>query len=371
VLLELPYRAGFAGAVHQSLQFVHSPYLMVLQHDWEFLRPTPHSIWQIVQIMQDNAQGKKEEEQSRIQAQRVTDEIGAAETEALLDPRSQREVASTPSPSPSPSPPAASSGDASPSAAASPSPPACAAASSPAAASSSPAAPAPLPINYVTFQSHTTLGYLQKDSHDVARHVGKHVHRLHHYPTHVEDDAVDCGEPGSDSAAAASCGLGPDPSCPDTSPIPLAPIYFWFDRNHLVRASYYRDLVFGSYRFMRSAAFIEDTFGQLQLNMLRGSYHGVKNHRKHPFEHYASFLYYPHQGQVCYVDHIHGRKWLSDAQREEQYALNDEARAKQAARRERKKQLERDTEEAASKAAEPIDHATAEEAGAAINALWI
>ena len=106
-----------------------------------------------------------------------------------------------------------------------------------------------------------------------------------------------------------------------------------FDRNHLVRTSYYRDLVFGSYRFMRSAAFIEDTFGQLQLNMLRDSYKGAKHHRRHPFSHYASFLYYPANGLVSFVDHAHGRKYMTDVQRNMRYGARDQQEQEKIARR--------------------------------------
>ena len=40
-LLQLPKRAGFALALRAALRHVSTPYVMVVQHDWAFLRPFP------------------------------------------------------------------------------------------------------------------------------------------------------------------------------------------------------------------------------------------------------------------------------------------------------------------------------------------
>ncbi len=319
LLLELPFRQGFAGAVHQCLQFVSSEFMFVLQHDWMFVAKVPHSMWLIIQAMQRNQPTEKEQKQQQIEAAKVAEEIAdESEVKATMAALAAAAV------SPSPSSIAVSSS--------SPSP-------SPSLSSSSPS-PSPssarLPINYVTFQSSTTLGYLSKDYHDVARHVGKAVHRMHYYDS-VGTNEVSAGDPNT--------------SCVETDPLPLCPAYFWFDRNHIVRSSFYRQRVFGAYRFMRSAAFIEDTFGQLMLNMLRGSYHGAKNHAAHPFEHYASFIYYPCAGNLCLVDHAHGRKFITDKQRETQYGARDEqAQEKMNARKERDRKAAEELERGAAAA---------------------
>lgn len=302
--IELPFRNGFAGAVHESMRFISTPYMMVMQHDWCFIRPLQHSVWQLVDIMERESEQQQTQEDAtneRDESEDDGDETSAAE-----------ESHSSSSPSPALSPSASAS-------------------------------PAPLnysvtgrlPINYITFQSSTTVKYLEKDFHSVAKHVGPEVYKLHHYPV-VE------------AATAASVA---SPPCADS--VPLCPVFFWFDRNHLVRSSFYRDRVFGAYRFMRSAAFIEDTFGQMMLNILRGTQetHSVKRFTARPFTYYASYIYYTDGGLLPHVDHVHGRKFITSHQRERQFGGRDVSLQSKAAERER----------AARKEAERLERSEADE----------
>ena len=221
--LELPFRQGFAGAVHQSLHFVSTPYIMLLQHDWAFIKELPHSVWQLIECMERNkpkpeetaAQAKQNEEEQDLMEEAAetkgeydtsprapTMAQGTAESEASASPEPDASVA-VPAPSPSSSPPAASPSP-------SPSP----------SASPAPASPAILPINYIGFMASTTTSYLAKDFHDVARHVGKGVHRMHIYPTAPEETAEQYASLSKIEAQNISM------ECSENSPIPLCPIYF-------------------------------------------------------------------------------------------------------------------------------------------------
>lgn len=61
----------------------------------------------------------------------------------------------------------------------------------------------------------------------------------------------------------------------------IIPVHFWYDKNHLARKSYYLNEVFSNKR-CKVKNFIEDTFGQYQLNDIK------KN--KDNFIKYKSFL---------------------------------------------------------------------------------
>ncbi|KAJ3291629.1 hypothetical protein HK104_005909, partial [Borealophlyctis nickersoniae] len=89
--------------------------------------------------------------------------------------------------------------------------------------------------------------------------------------------------------------------------IPLARLYFWFDKNHVAEADHYRNFVFSCGRFQRGD-FIEDTFGQAQLTDIKRptAAEGIAVHAK-----YATWLYYPQNGRVSHLFHLNGRKYLT------------------------------------------------------------
>jgi hypothetical protein len=174
--------------------------------------------------------------------------------------------------------------------------------------------------------------------------------------------------------------------------------------------------VFGAYRFMGSASFIEDTFGQIQLHMLRGDWWSVTKAsgnseergkggerekeeeekedpstvaqadaahllqegagrpllKRRTFADFGSFIYQPllmSDGRAplpsCVpahglsalplIDHIHGRKWLTEEQRMERHGACIQSEEAQRKREERaasklKKQAEQEAAAAAAAA---------------------
>ncbi|KAJ3042531.1 Tetratricopeptide repeat protein 16 [Rhizophlyctis rosea] len=93
--------------------------------------------------------------------------------------------------------------------------------------------------------------------------------------------------------------------------IPLARLFFWFDKvEGVLRSStdHYRNFVFSQNRFQRGD-FIEDTFGQFQLGDIKRPTpeEGIEVHKK-----YATWLYYPDNGRTSHLFHLNGRKFLTD-----------------------------------------------------------
>ena len=79
-------------------------------------------------------------------------------------------------------------------------------------------------------------------------------------------------------------------------------------QNHIASTNHYRSFVFSQNRFQRGD-FIEDTFGQVQLNDCKRptSEEGIEVHKK-----YATWLYYPNDGGTRHLFHLHGRKFLTE-----------------------------------------------------------
>ncbi|KAI9338846.1 hypothetical protein BDR26DRAFT_803417, partial [Obelidium mucronatum] len=68
--------------------------------------------------------------------------------------------------------------------------------------------------------------------------------------------------------------------------IPLCRSYFWFDKNHIARTSFYKNAVFsGRFKFKRGD-FIEDTMGHQMMNEIKEG--GIEAWKK-----WGAFLYYP------------------------------------------------------------------------------
>ncbi|KAJ3057048.1 hypothetical protein HK097_001017, partial [Rhizophlyctis rosea] len=90
--------------------------------------------------------------------------------------------------------------------------------------------------------------------------------------------------------------------------IPLVRLFFWFDKNHIASTHHYRSFVYSQNRFQRGD-FIEDTFGQVQLNDCKRATpeEGIEVHKQ-----YATWLYYPNDGGTRHLFHLHGRKFLTE-----------------------------------------------------------
>eukprot|EP01116_Phalansterium_solitarium_P023063 TRINITY_DN7884_c0_g1_i1.p1 TRINITY_DN7884_c0_g1~~TRINITY_DN7884_c0_g1_i1.p1 ORF type:complete len:323 (+),score=102.03 TRINITY_DN7884_c0_g1_i1:671-1639(+) len=90
---------------------------------------------------------------------------------------------------------------------------------------------------------------------------------------------------------------------PPDLPVPLAKLLFWYDKNHIARASAYRSLVFedGS-TIVRRGDFIEDRLGHKILAEIREG--GDAAHAT-----YGTYLYHPDDESVA-LRHLDGRKYL-------------------------------------------------------------
>ncbi|ORX42158.1 hypothetical protein BCR36DRAFT_362955 [Piromyces finnis] len=76
--------------------------------------------------------------------------------------------------------------------------------------------------------------------------------------------------------------LSPDPSFP----IPLIPLFFWYDKTHIASVEHYLKLVFGRGSVINNGDFIEDKFGHVQLQDIKD--HGMEVHSK-----YGTWMYFP------------------------------------------------------------------------------
>ncbi|KAI9333268.1 hypothetical protein BDR26DRAFT_1010216 [Obelidium mucronatum] len=90
--------------------------------------------------------------------------------------------------------------------------------------------------------------------------------------------------------------------------IPFCRSFFWFDKNHIARTSFYKNSVFAE-PFKRGD-FIEDTLGQKLHAEIR--IHGMDAWNK-----WGLYLYYPENGELCVLVHVNGRHYLSVDQRHE------------------------------------------------------
>jgi hypothetical protein len=124
-------------------------------------------------------------------------------------------------------------------------------------------------INYIGFQAPSTIGYHKSEREYKSKHILAKTYKN----------------------------------------IVLEPLYFWYDRNHIVRRDFYLNNVFEKYPKLKTTSFLEDTFGSMQLDDIR------KDKSQETFNKYGCYLYYPDNGSTVYVVHVHGRKYLTDEQR--------------------------------------------------------
>lgn len=81
--------------------------------------------------------------------------------------------------------------------------------------------------------------------------------------------------------------------------IPLTPMFFWHDKPHLASTEHYLSRVFPTRLSMLRGAFIEDTIGQRARNQMKEG----------EWAKWATWLYYPDQGQTLCLRHLRGRTW--------------------------------------------------------------
>lgn len=136
--------------------------------------------------------------------------------------------------------------------------------------SSAPSPPAP--IKYVSFPSVRMIRY-------------------------ADSDAV-IGYPALRSMTAELKQEFISPSQPAVK-VPLTPLFFWFDKPHLVSTAHYLSRVFPTRLAMRRGEFIEDKIGQrARTQMKEGLWHK-----------WACWLYYPDEGRQLCLRHLMGRTW--------------------------------------------------------------
>ncbi|KAI1212113.1 uncharacterized protein F4807DRAFT_387993 [Annulohypoxylon truncatum] len=81
--------------------------------------------------------------------------------------------------------------------------------------------------------------------------------------------------------------------------VPLTPMFFWHDKPHLASTQHYLSRVFPTRLSMSRGAFIEDTIGQRSRNQMK-----LGNWVK-----WATWLYYPDNGERLCLRHLQGRTW--------------------------------------------------------------
>ena len=130
----------------------------------------------------------------------------------------------------------------------------------------------PPPIKYVSFPSVRMLRY-------------------------ADSDAV-IAHPALRSMTASLKQEFVPPSRPAVK-VPLTPLFFWFDKPHLVSTAHYLSRVFPTRLAMRRGEFIEDKIGQrARSQMKEGLWHK-----------WACWLYYPDEGKQLCLRHLMGRTW--------------------------------------------------------------
>lgn len=88
-------------------------------------------------------------------------------------------------------------------------------------------------------------------------------------------------------------------SAGDGSAVPLTPMFFWHDKTHIASTQHYLQRVFPSRLAMPRGAFIEDTIGHRARDQMK---EGL-------FEKWATWMYYPDDGQLLCLRHLDGRMW--------------------------------------------------------------
>lgn len=95
--------------------------------------------------------------------------------------------------------------------------------------------------------------------------------------------------------------------------IPFVKLMFWYDKIHIARTDYYKNVVFGKYCCVRKGQFIEDRLGHWQLKKIY--LEGLeKAHWR-----FGTYLWYPDEGRERYIQHLEGRKFQLEKVKAELY----------------------------------------------------
>ncbi|PHH53128.1 hypothetical protein CFIMG_008291RA00001 [Ceratocystis fimbriata CBS 114723] len=81
--------------------------------------------------------------------------------------------------------------------------------------------------------------------------------------------------------------------------VSLTPMFFWHDKTHIASTEHYKQRVFPSRLAMPRGAFIEDTIGHRARDQMKAG----------DFAKWATWLYYPKDGQQLCLRHLDGRMW--------------------------------------------------------------
>ncbi|KAL5615549.1 hypothetical protein BROUX41_005593 [Berkeleyomyces rouxiae] len=81
--------------------------------------------------------------------------------------------------------------------------------------------------------------------------------------------------------------------------VPLTPMFFWHDKTHIANTEHYKKRVFPSRLAMSRGAFIEDTIGHRARDQMKEG----------EFTKWATWMYYPEDGQKLCLRHLDGRMW--------------------------------------------------------------
>jgi hypothetical protein len=87
----------------------------------------------------------------------------------------------------------------------------------------------------------------------------------------------------------------------DSPSIPLTPLFFWHDKPHIASTAHYMERVFPSRMATKRGTFIEDTIGQKARRQIKDD--------PEQFKKWATWLYYPDNGQQLCLRHLEGRIW--------------------------------------------------------------
>ncbi|KAI8837957.1 hypothetical protein BJ741DRAFT_602393 [Chytriomyces cf. hyalinus JEL632] len=103
--------------------------------------------------------------------------------------------------------------------------------------------------------------------------------------------------------------------------LPFCRSFFWFDKNHIARTSFYNNHVFsGQFRFKRGD-FIEDTMGHVMLDEIKAAAANVTKDTSESslevWKKWGTILYYPDNGSLFTLVHVNGRLYMSQDARKE------------------------------------------------------
>ncbi|RHZ46912.1 uncharacterized protein CDV56_101048 [Aspergillus thermomutatus] len=129
-----------------------------------------------------------------------------------------------------------------------------------------------VPVKYVSFPSVRMKCYA------VSPHVTDHP-ALRELTTSLKRDFVIQSEP--------------------EKKIPLTPLFFWFDKPHVASTAHYLARVFPTRLAMRRGEFIEDKIGQRARTQMKEG----------QWAKWATWLYYPDEGDLLCLRHLMGRTW--------------------------------------------------------------